>query len=131
MLPTRKGTSAESTTGSTATARPWSRLGRHTESEADASLIEPPRLAPWLSSQEPHEYEEVMAPPGLKEKGPLYHTWYPEEAPWIPEYQGPYQQRRKSLAGYEEIMPVYDPVADSLPFSRDRSLPLEHLGELV
>nr|XP_056702386.1 nephrin [Euleptes europaea] len=126
-----KGSSVETTTGSAATAQPWSRLGRHAESETDASIMEPSGLPPWLSSPEPHEYEEVMASPKYKGKGPLYHAWYPEDAPWISEYEGPYQQSRRSLAGYEEIMPIYDSVADSPPLSRDRALPFEHLGELV
>ncbi|KAL8220205.1 UNVERIFIED_CONTAM: hypothetical protein K2H54_040601, partial [Gekko kuhli] len=126
-----KGSSVETTTGSVATSRPWSRLGRHAESETDGSIMEPPTSAPWLSSPDLHEYEEVMVPPIYLGKRPHYSAWYPEEAPWIPEYEGPYPQSRRSLAGYEEIMPIYDPVADSPAFSGDRTLPFEHLGELV
>ncbi|XP_077193153.1 LOW QUALITY PROTEIN: nephrin [Paroedura picta] len=126
-----RGSSVTTRTSSMTPSRPWSQLGHHAESEMDASIMELPSSPPWLSFPELHEYEEVMVPPKDKGKRSLYSAWYPEEAPWIPEYEGPYQQRRKPSAGYEEITPIYDPVAEWPPFSGDRTLPFEHLGELV
>ncbi|XP_054854866.1 nephrin [Eublepharis macularius] len=126
-----RGSSVGTTTSSVATARPWTRMGRHVDSETDGSIMEPTMSPPWLGSPELHEYEEVMVPQKYTGMGPLYTPRYPTEVPWIPEYEGPYQQSRRSLGGYEEIMPIYDLVADSPPVGRDRALPLEYLGELV